>query len=513
LIMSDSDQKDNNEVSWPKRILALAMISIMGFGCTFCFDSPAALQTDLKQALNMSQTEFMLLYTFYSAPNIVMCVVGGFLVDVILGKRIAAILFTFLVLTGQSVLALGVSVGQKGILYLARFIYGLGGESLITARSAYCVAWFSGSILNLAMGIALTVTRLGSTVSINLLGPMYEHFLQNSQNSTGDVEELEPDQSLLAETLALAGLSCVISFVAALILFPMDKFWAPKQETSDKDDKEEVVEEFEFVSKKAFYLDKLSYDLGAWVLYSICLFYYCSIFPMISQGIEFFQSWWGADMVDENKARHLTSAPYIISMVLVPFIGIAIDYTKKNVLWCLAANLLTGLSFVLMLVSKDLDPWVSIVILSVGFAILACALWPMVSFLVPQRKIGMAYGVMQAIQNLGLALVGLLTGVMVDSHFNSCTYTENEVEIECGDKKETPWNDECVECHRGDYTSVIILWLAFQILASIGILFTWYRHGANCESLVPLNAPPKSGIIMKTIAADGKVNKSLSKED
>ena len=93
-IMSDSENHNNNsdnEVSWSKRILALAMISIMGFGCTFCFDSPAALQTDLKNALNMTQTEFMLLYTFYSAPNIVMCVVGGFLVDVILGKRVAAI--------------------------------------------------------------------------------------------------------------------------------------------------------------------------------------------------------------------------------------------------------------------------------------------------------------------------------------------------------------------------------------------------------------------------------------
>ena len=104
-------------------------------------------------------------------------------------------------------------------------------------------------------------------------------------------------------------------------------------------------------------------------------------------------------MVDETKARHLTSAPYIISMVLVPFIGIAIDKTKKNVLWCLVANLLTGFSFVLMLISPSIDPWVSIITLSIGFAILACALWPMVSFLVPQRKIGMAYGVMQGIQN------------------------------------------------------------------------------------------------------------------
>ena len=106
---------------------------------------------------------------------------------------------------------------------------------------------------------------------------------------------------------------------------------------------------------------------------------------------------------------------------------------------------------------------------------------------------------------MGLALVGLLTGVMVDKHFDSCTYGDG---IECGDKKED-WNEECTECHRGDYTSVIILWLAFQILASFGILFTWWRHGANCESLVPLDAPPKSGIVMKTIAAEGKVNEGL----
>lgn len=485
------------EVSWGKRILALAMISIMGFGCTFCFDSPAALQTDLKEALNMTQTEFMLLYTFYSAPNIVMCVVGGFLVDVILGKRIAAILFTFLVLSGQSLLAFGTSLGENfvWVLYLARFVYGLGGESLITARSAYCVAWFSGSILNLAMGIALTVTRLGSTVSINLLGPLYSGLQQHKYNSTGEAmndSDIPPDTGLLAETLALAALSCVISFVAALILFPMDKFWAPKVEKSGEDD--EKPAEFEFVSKTAFYCDKLQYDLGAWILYFICLFYYCSIFPMISQGIEFFQSWWGPEVVDETKARHLTSAPYIISMVLVPFIGIAIDYTKRNVLWCLLANFLTGLAFVLMLVTKSVDPWVSIVILSIGFAILACALWPMVSFLVPQRKIGMAYGVMQAIQNLGLALVGLLTGVMVDAHSNSCT--ENS---ECIETDELYDAVACDECHANDYQNVIILWLAFQILAGICILLTLWRHGQNCESLVPLDAPPTSGVVNKAM--------------
>lgn len=472
-----------SELSWGKRILALALISIMGFGCTFCFDSPAALQTDLKAALNLTQTQFMGLYTAYSAPNIVMCVIGGFLVDVVLGRRIAAILFTFLVLAGQGLLAFGVSLGpdQIWMLYIARFVYGLGGESLITARSAYCVAWFSGSILNLAMGIALTVTRLGSTVSINLLGPMYESFQQHSQNSTGQCEgcddegKLQPDEALLAETMALAGLSCVISFVAALILLPMDKLWAPKREAETKD-VDTVEKEEPEQSTCEFVKGKLTYDLGAWFLFAVCLFYYCSIFPMISQGVEFFQSWWPE--VDETKARHLTSAPYIISMVLVPFIGMAIDYTKKNVLWCLIANVLTGSAFVLMLLVPSLDPWAPIVILSVGFSILACALWPMVSFLVPQYNIGMAYGVMQAIQNLGLALVGLATGVMVD---NSCP----EGEAGCD----------------GEYLSVIVLWLAFQVIAGLAIGLVWWRHGINCEPLTPLEG--------SAAVTEGEENKAL----
>lgn len=92
---------------------------------------------------------------------------------------------------------------------------------------------------------------------------MYESFQQHSQNSTGEATELVPDTTLLAETLALAGLSCVISFIAALILFPMDKFWAPQQEQTK--DGEDVKPAFEFVDKKAFYMDKLNYDLGAWV--------------------------------------------------------------------------------------------------------------------------------------------------------------------------------------------------------------------------------------------------------
>jgi len=493
-----------SQVSWTKRLLALALISTMGFGVTFCFDSPAALQTDLKEALNMTQTQFMGLYTAYSAPNVIMCIIGGFLVDVVLGKRTSAILFTFLVLAGQALLALGISVDALWLMYIARFVYGLGGESLITARSAFCIAWFKGSILNLAMGIALTVTRLGSTASINVLGPMYEYLLGQSQPGV-DTEDLEPDLGVLGETMALAGISCVISFVAACLLFPMDKYWAPGANSSDDDSSSsssaEISDEKKEVKKSnepelttwQFILDKLEYDIGAWFLFAVCLTYYCSIFPMISQGIEFFGRWWD---IDEDQARHLTSAPYLISMCLVPFIGIAIDKTKKNVLWVMVSNLLTAFAFVLMLLQPvvNINPWISTSILSVGFSILACGLWPMVSFLVPERKVGTAYGVMQAIQNFGLALVGLATGAMVDS---ACPEERRECEP-------TGEPDSCVPCEGGGYQNVIILWLAFQCVAFVGIVLIWWRHGINCEPVTPLEPVAET---------DGVSNKAVEDDD
>lgn len=46
------------------------------------------------------------------------------------------------------------------------------------------------------------------------------------------------------------------------------------------------------------------------------------------------------------------------------------------------------------------------------FSLLACAFWPMVALVIPEHQLGTAYGVMQAIQNLGLAVVNQLAGLI-----------------------------------------------------------------------------------------------------
>ena len=66
---------------------------------------------------------------------------------------------------------------SKLVVYIGRILFGLGGENLAVVCSTYASAWFRGQALNMAVGFQLSVVRLGSGVSIVLLGPVYEALL------------------------------------------------------------------------------------------------------------------------------------------------------------------------------------------------------------------------------------------------------------------------------------------------------------------------------------------------
>jgi hypothetical protein len=76
-------------------------------------------------------------------------------------------------------------------------------------------------------------------------------------------------------------------------------------------------------------------------------------------------------------------------------------------------------------------------VMGIGYSVLASSLWPMVSYTVPEHQLGTAYGMyvrgrvaacectpsahvrasasMQAVQNLGLAVVAIVAGSIVDT--------------------------------------------------------------------------------------------------
>lgn len=65
----------------PHRFIALFLMCLLGFGASFCLDNPGALQDNIKSDMGINTAQFANLYAWYSWPNVILCFIGGFLLD------------------------------------------------------------------------------------------------------------------------------------------------------------------------------------------------------------------------------------------------------------------------------------------------------------------------------------------------------------------------------------------------------------------------------------------------
>lgn len=65
----------------PHRFIALFLMCLLGFGSSFCLDNPGALQDNIKSDMGINTAQFANLYAWYSWPNVILCFIGGFLLD------------------------------------------------------------------------------------------------------------------------------------------------------------------------------------------------------------------------------------------------------------------------------------------------------------------------------------------------------------------------------------------------------------------------------------------------
>lgn len=374
------------------RYIALLFMCLMGFGSYFAYDSPAALQEQITRDMDISTSQFAQLYSMYSWPNVILCFFGGFLIDRVFGIRWGAIIFAFIILVGHLIVAFGAFTKAFWIMDVGRFVFGIGGESLAVAQNTYAVSWFKDKELNLVFGLQLSLARVGSTVGINVMLLLYNALA--GLNVSG--------HTLLGLALFLSASTCLFSLICAIILGALDK----RAELIMKRNEETPNTETEVVR----FRDIKEFNLSFWYLAIICVTYYICIFPFVSFGTVFFKRKWS---FDDAEANGVDSIIYTISAVVCPIFGYLIDVTGRNIIWVFSATVITlvshgALAFTLW------NPWFAMCLMGIGYSVLACALWPMVAFIIPEHQLGTAYGIMQSVQNLGLAVTPFIAGLLVD---------------------------------------------------------------------------------------------------
>ncbi len=379
------------------RYVNLLFISSLTFGSYFAYDIIGAIAPSLIEGLNASRATVGAFNTMYSVAAIVVLLFAGLMIDR-LGTRRASIIFSVLVLAGAAIVWQARSIP---LMFLGRFIFGAGAEPLVVAQSAMLARWFKNKELALSFGVALTVSRLGSLFALNN-GELITRYFGSFRNA-----------------LLAAALACVVSLVGNLLYIVMDKRGEKALNLRDESAGDKiafkVIKEF----KPTF-----------WYVTALCFTFYAAIFPFQSLSTDFFHTKWGIVRSVEagggflaqvfNNFLHIfgtaggvTSIIIFASMLLAPFAGRLVDRVGKRATFMIAGSLLL-IPCHLAMGLTSIYPAYPMVLLGFAFVLVPAALWPSVPLIVRSERVGTAFGLMTAIQNIGLGLFPLLNGLLRD---------------------------------------------------------------------------------------------------
>ncbi|KAJ1509410.1 hypothetical protein HMI55_007386 [Coelomomyces lativittatus] len=140
---------------------------ILSLTCTVLV-GVAALNIPLETYLGLPNTTYQYLigsfYIAYSLPNIVLPFLGGSFMDRY-GAQWIAFVFSIFVVLGQYCFTFGIIGKSQGWAIFGRCLFGIGSETLAVAQQRITTKWFIGNELALAVGINLSVARLGSVIN------------------------------------------------------------------------------------------------------------------------------------------------------------------------------------------------------------------------------------------------------------------------------------------------------------------------------------------------------------
>ncbi len=393
------------------RFTILIFISLLVLGSYFAYDSIGALETTLMAELHLDRSTIGNLYTAYSVAAVAIVFFGGMLYDR-LGPRKASLLFSILVFIGAVIVA--VAKG-KWMLIFGRLIFGAGSESLIVVQSAIISRWFKGKEMAMAFGITLTLSRVGTLFSFNTEELIADHFHS------------------FRTALWAAALLCLFSVVCNLVFVVMDKHGEKVLSLPRAGAGDTIV-----------FADLKKFNSSYWYVVLLCVTFYSAIFPFTALATDMFHEKWAIPLVNAtsggfltrvfynfthmfNTAPGITSIAIAASMIFAPFAGDLVDRLGRRASLMILGSLLMIPAHLLLGITHW-SPIPMMVMLGAAYVLVPAAMWPSVPLVVEEKRVGTAFGLMTAIQNLGLGLFPYLNGKLRDV---TGTYTSTQIMFAC----------------------------------------------------------------------------------
>lgn len=349
---------------------------------------------------------------------LLMLFVGGIILDKT-GVRFAGVLSCILMLTGTAIDYYAIAFMEPSHLVninlqwlgysdpniklqvivaaLGFATFGVGYELCGITVSKVIVKWFTGKEMALAMGIQVALARLGTALALAGAPPMTEKFSLS--------------------TPILIGLFCVgVGLIIYLLYFSIDrKADIELEENSNSDE-----EKFHFSDMKITIKNP-----GFWLITFLCLLYYSALYPFLDFATKLMISKYG---VDPSIAGSIPAILPFTSIILTPLFGGMYDRIGKGATIMIIGTVMLTLVLVVFALpfNSSILAICLMLILGIAFSLLPSVLWPAVPKIVPMKQLGTAYSIIYYIQNIGLMLIPIVIGSVLQRNTvdDTVDYTE-----------------------------------------------------------------------------------------
>ena len=411
--------RDSSRARWT----ALLIVSFVMFAAYLASDVYSPLKTILEEENGWTSTEYGYFGAAQSVFNVFlgMLIFSGLLLDK-KGIRLTGNLGCFLMAAGFALKYYAVtcipsddpqmisvfSWSMKRQVFWASLgfaIFGTGCEMAGISISKAIVKWFSGKELALAMAIQLSIARLGSGVAL-IFSPMISERLHN-----------------VTTTVLIGLVFLIIGMLGFFVYCLQDKKLDRQMKALDKEQGKQEESSFSIHDVKMIISNP-----GFWLISILCLIFYAAVSP-------FFK--FTSDLM-VNKFNDVTPFYSGIFPSLIPFgcilfsplFGAIYDKFGKGTRLMIIGALAITIVHVVFGLPGVHQIWVAVVLLlllGLGYAMLPAALWPSLAKIMPQKQYGTAIALAFFIQNIGLMLVPMVIGWVLDKFCVMSTYTSGTV--------------------------------------------------------------------------------------
>ena len=395
--------------------MILMLVSLVMFAAYVASDNIFAVETTLTQpiseggAYGILDSEYSSLAGAYSIFNVylLMLIFGGIILDRA-GIRFTGIMSTALMVIGVGMMtwtffdlraevAAGSDMGMVNFLgdklrkpvlpaVIGMGIYGVGAEIAGITVTKIIAKWFVGYELALAMGLQLSLARLGTGLAYGATPAVVK---------------------ICGGNVGIAVLVGLVLLMIGLVLYLVYCIYDRRLDRQIA--REGVSDGSEGADEEKFNVHDVLAGIknpAFWMIAFLCLLFYAAVNPFLKYSTGMMVNKFG---VSEHLAGMF---PMILPMgciVLSPIFGGIYDKKGHGAdLMILGAGIIAAVHLCFALLPGDASPVFPIILmvcLGIGFSLLPAAMWPSVAKIIPARQLGTAMALTFYIQNIGFIFV------------------------------------------------------------------------------------------------------------